>query len=64
MTTIAALTTGAMLFGFTNLAFAAETEAPGGRSDITIVESTPGEKGNPATSAPAAVDDVDPDDRQ
>jgi hypothetical protein len=52
--TLAAVTAGTMLFGFTNLAVAAETEAPGAHSDITIVQSTPGEKSGQATSSPPA----------
>ena len=51
---LALATATAFWFGLAGFAIAAD-EAPGAHSDITIVQSTPGEKGDPAP--PAASDD-------
>jgi|GEM_PF-4652351 hypothetical protein len=53
---LALATATAVWFGLAGFAIAAD-EAPGAHSDITIVQSTPGEKGDPATSAPPAASD-------
>lgn len=53
---LALATAAAVWFGLGGFALAAD-EAPGAHSDITIVQSTPGDKGDPATSAPAAASD-------
>ena len=53
---IALMTAAAIWFSLAGFAIAAD-EAPGAHSDITIVQSTPGEKGDPATSAPPAASD-------
>ena len=53
---LALATAAAVWFSLTGFAIAAD-EAPGAHSDITIVQSTPGEKGDPATSAPPAASD-------
>jgi hypothetical protein len=53
---LAIATAAAFWFGLTGFAIAAD-EAPGAHSDITIVQSTPGEKGDPGTSTPPAASD-------
>jgi hypothetical protein len=53
---LALATAAAVWFGLAGFAIAAD-EAPGAHSDITIVQNTPGDKSDPATSSPPAASD-------
>jgi hypothetical protein len=53
---LALATAAAVWFSLAGFAIAAD-EAPGAHSDITIVQSTPGDKADPATSKPSTATD-------